>query len=598
MYCKYCGEHNSDDQTYCQKCGNLVKNNSISLKDLNISETKSSFCKKCGTQVLDRYCTNCGTVGYSLNIITGKTKSQETVINLGSLEDIKSKLGETSLGDIKSVSDVKGIIHSKPIFKKSFISAIKTLGIGLLMSLFLFMLISKTKAVEGIFNSIDMAASYSYPELAKLKPNFLNFFNLALQSPINIAAKFKGEFWGEAFSANMKTIFSMKILILLLVPAIGVLISEFKTFKDETSTKENLPKFALSSLIFSILAKILAIITGKNVKVQDPYEYINMGLKIRIHDFWSILSVFLIVFTIYVILSMIFKKDNPFEILNNKHCEDIGYRTKTYLKSMGGFIGIVSIALSLTMIVLFFKLKIKSKAFPVVVISLLPSTFIHTWLMSFGNSITTMVTGQKPMTMNIGKMWKTIGTMKDQMFGSNNAWAYFGYLLIIFIFIGLIYVIFKTLKDIEKEGYFKKLAIIAGVISIINMGLSYFAIIGLKVTTSAGRSGPNLEGIFYDMGLGLLGELAEAGALKQSYPLFTIILLTFLWIFAIGAIIYFVREHHIYSKFVDFVEKHNVKLIVAYAVLILVSSYLLQSKIFNEITYELMDIFPMLDLFF
>ena len=92
MYCKYCGEHNSDDQTYCQKCGNLVKNNSISPKDLNISETKSSFCKKCGTQVLDRYCTNCGTVGYSLNIITGKTKCQETIINLGSLEDIKSKL--------------------------------------------------------------------------------------------------------------------------------------------------------------------------------------------------------------------------------------------------------------------------------------------------------------------------------------------------------------------------------------------------------------------------------------------------------------------------------------------------------------------------
>ena len=58
-------------------------------------------------------------------------------------------------------------------------------------------------------------------------------------------------------------------------------------------------------------------------------------------------------------------------------------------------------------------------------------------------------------------------------------WAY---LSLILVFTGLIYVIYRVVKDIEKEDYFKKLGFIAGVISIINIIFSYLGTTVIKTS--------------------------------------------------------------------------------------------------------------------
>lgn len=329
MYCKYCGEHNHADQTYCQNCGKIIKTNTISIEKTTITENKTAFCKKCGTEVFDRYCTECGNVGYNLEhkSRTGP-KVPDLGINLGSIDDIKSKIQNSALGDIKSVDDVKNIVSSKPVIKSSFISALKILGIGLLISLLIFTVITKIDVVERLLYSIDAVANNSYLDLgqiSKLKPNFIDMFNLSLQSPISLSAKVQGEDYGNKITEATKMIITLKLLILLLIPIIGVFISQLKLFKDEKTSSENLMQYGVTSLIFSILVKILALINQKVVKLGDP-DFIRFTIKIGLHDLWSLLTVFLIIFGLQIIMSMIMKKDNPFEILNIKQYPDLGNR--------------------------------------------------------------------------------------------------------------------------------------------------------------------------------------------------------------------------------------------------------------------------------
>lgn len=597
MYCKYCGEHNSNNQTYCQKCGNLIKTNTIPSEDLNITEGKSAFCKKCGSQVFDRYCSECGTVGYVLDINHKKSKSNKPIINLGSLEmdNIKSKFGESALGDIKSVEDVKEMIKSKPVIKSSAISAAKILGIGLIISFVLFMIISKTAAMEQILHAIDMVASYSDQQITKLKPNFIDFFNLSLLSPIKLTANLSGEEYGEKISMAFDMLMSFKLLILLLIPAIGVFIGQLKLFKDESSTEENLLEYGVTSLIFSVMVKIIAFASQKSVKVEDPYDSVKIVLNMGFKGFLDLISVFLLIFIIHLVASMIIKKDNPFAILNIKQYSELGDRTHTYIKSMAAYVGIVSTALILTFLLILGKEGMEFKDTLLFGLLALPTGFVHAWLLSFGNGMSTVATGQSPVSLNIANMWEGIGNMKEASYGDSTAWAIWGYILIISIVLGLIYVLYKTLKDIEKEGYFVKLGYIAGVISLVNMLMAYLVSSGIKV---GGKStgGYELGDLLYEMGLGFFGDIAGSGAVKMSYPLFTIILTSFVWVFAIGAIIYFARENDVYHKVVYLIEDHNLKLIAGYSVVILLSSYLLQTEIIKNLVYELMNLLPLLDM--
>lgn len=600
MYCKYCGEHNHADQTYCQNCGKMIKTNTMSLEKTTITENKTAFCKKCGTEVFDRYCTECGTVGYNFQYKsrTGP-KVPDLGINLGSIDDIKSKIQNSALGDIKSVDDVKNIVASKPVIKSSFISALKMLGIGLLISLLIFTVITKIDVVERLLYSIDAVANNSYLDLgqtSKLKPNFIDMFNLSLQSPISLSAKVQAEDYGNKVTEGTKMIMSLKLLILLLIPIIGVFISQLKLFKDEKTSTENLMQYGVTSLIFSIMVKVLALINQRVVKLGDP-DFIRFTIKIGLHDLWSLLTVFLIIFGLQIIISMIMKKDNPFEILSIKQCPDLGNRIMTYIKSMAIFAGIVSVAILLIYIIIASKEGGDTKFITMFGIFMLPAIFVHTWLFSFGSNMATLSTGTKPMAANIWKTWKGIGELKGYNYGNSDSWVIWGYIFIIAIFLGLIYVLYKVLKDIEEEEYFIKLGFIAGAISIINIALSYFATIGLKISGSGGSGNEyGLRDALYYFDISFLSMLTEPGTLKQSYTILSIIVTTFIWIFVVGAVIYYLRNNEVYYKVRTFVEDNGKKLIIGYTALTFISFYLLQTKIMEDMVYMMLDIFPMLDM--
>jgi len=601
MYCKYCGEHNHADQTYCQKCGKVIKTNTISLEKITITESKTAFCKKCGTAVLDRYCTECGTVGYNLEHKnrTGP-KVPDMGINLGSIDDIKSKIQNSVLGDIKSVDDVKNIVASKPVIKSSFISALKILGIGLLISLLVFAAISKIEVMEELLYNIDRVANNEYLELeqiSKLKPNFIDVFNLSLQSPINLFAKVQGDLYGEKISTGVKGVMSFKLIVLLIIPIIGIFISQLKLFKDEETSKEHLMQYGITSLMFSIMVKILAFVNQKSIKMVNYDGSLNFNLKIGLHDLWSLLSVFLIIFGLQIIISMIMKKDNPFETLNIKQCPDLGSRIMTYIKSIAIFAGIVTTVMLLIYIIIGTKEGGDIKFLTMFGIVMLPAIFIHTWLFSFGANMVTLSTGTKPISVNIWKTWKGISELKGYNYGNSDLWVIWGYIFIIAIFLGIIYVLYKVLKDIEEEGYFVKLGFMAGAISIINIGLSYFASIGLKISNTGGNgNGYSVGDALYYFDVGFLSNLADVGKLKQSYAILSIIVATFIWVFAIGAIIYYLRNNEIYFKVKTFIEDNGKKLIIGYTAFAFISFYLLQTKIMEDMIYMIFNMFPMLEM--
>lgn len=602
MYCKNCGQKNSENQNYCQACGHSIKNNEIDPENLKFQESKDDFCKKCGAIVQARYCSECGTLGYKLEMEEGKASKYFQSIKKpgspGALDDIKEKFKESGIADIKNIADIKEKFNPKKTLKSSSIAALKILGIGLVISFVLFFVISKTSTMKELLYGIDMAARSTYAEISNLKPNFVDFFNTALMAPINIVGKFQSNAWDETITAKAKGLINFKFIILLLIPIIGVLLSEFKTFRNEKSTKENLTKYAVTSLIFSIIVKIIALINIKTVRIQDSYEIINMKLHLTVQNFWSLLSVFLIIFFIHIVLSMIFKKDSLFKALDEKIGFDLTGNTRKYMKNMLLYVLIILAGFTLMYVFANVKARVSMKTLPLLLLLFLPSTFVKTWLFPFGNTMETLAIPGRSAAYGFKTVWRDFGLMKHNLFGMETAWVYLGYLFIILIFLGLIYVIFKSVKDIKKEGYFKNLAFLGGAISLINMLLSYLVSLGIKVTSTLTSRTGSLDEMFYYMDFDFLNMLSEPSTLKQYFPLFKIILLTFIWVFAIGGIIYLIKENKVYNGVKGFIERHNIKIIIAYLLVILVLAFLIQFKLLGPARYSIMDRSILLDMFY
>jgi len=586
MYCKYCGQQNIKGESYCNNCGKNIKTNSLSMEKRNISEIKTAYCKKCGSQVNDRYCISCGTMGYSINAGQEiRFKKPEVNFTGPTVEDIKSKFQESPLGDIKSVEDVKKIIMDKPIFKTSLISAAKILGVGLLISLILFFSLKNIKAVEGFMNAIDEVASYEYGQIAKMKPNFIDIFNLSLQSPANISLNFQGENYGTRIDVSAKVLMSFKMLILLIIPVIAVLIGQFKVFKDEKTTTENILEYGLTSFMFTIIATIIGLVNKRGIRISE--DYFNFKLNIGFQHIWSLISIFMIIFVTHLIISMIFKKDNPFEVLNIRQYPDLGNRIYTYIKSMGIYIGLVS--LTLTLIIVYMISKAKVKATAIIGIIIAPVLFVHTWFLSLGYGLESSINNGLTTKFDIWKIWKGIANLK-RLNRNSDSGAMWAYLSLILVFTGLIYVIYRVVKDIEKEDYFKKLGFIAGVISIINIIFSYLGTTVIKTSTKV-LGDYDLRDILYEMDLEFLSPILNAGALKQSYNIIGIVIFSFVWIFAIGGLIYLIREQEVYGKIEGILADNNKIILIVYPIALLLTLYLFQSKLLESMRGTIYNIF-------
>lgn len=603
MYCKNCGKKNINNQTYCSNCGHPLQDHTISMDKRDILEERSSYCKNCSNKLeKDRYCTNCGRASYSVEFkedIIFKVPD----IKIGSVDDIKEKIQKSQLGEIKNIDDVKDVIKSQPILKDSLFSALKILGAGLGISLLIFLVIFNIGPLKELFAGIEEAANYGFPQMKKMKPNFIDFFNLSLLSPIKLSFSMKGEEYGQVLNISSKILLSFKPLILLIVPIGSVIAGQFKLFKSSKKSKESFLEYGLTSFFFTIMVGLISLFNSRSIKITDTY--LNLKVRLNFQTIGHLIAVFFIIFAIQLIIGMIIKKDNPFEILNTKLYDQLGDKVHTYLKGMGLFVSIITIEMILVLII---TLTLKAKMpFPIAIITGIiigPILFLNGWLMSSGFSLSNKVGSFFTLAnISIWSGFKGAGKLKSNFIfdaGGLRVWAY---LFLFLLIIGFVYVIYNVIKEIEInemeiKDYFLKLGLIAGCISLINIFLSYGGRTLVNMSNKLGDSIYGPSDILKELSLDFLASLLESGAIKQSYNIFNIILVTFIVIFAIGSILYFLKTNGKGDLVTNFVNQYNKKLIIGYSLLFLIITFLLLSKIITVLTSGIGDISSFLNFLF
>lgn len=593
MHCKYCGELNDDRGSYCVNCGKKIRN--IQSREIKgISEVKSAFCKKCGGEITDRYCISCGTSGYALELKqVGKFKAPEININKDAIENMKNKVSSIQVEDMKNVikdkatvENVKDYVKTNADFKKAAIAAAKMLGIGLLISLVIFFAISSTEPVSYLFQSIEETASYT-PQMEKIKPNFIDLFSTSVMSPSRMAVSFKG----EGIDVDANSTINFKLLGLTLIPLIAVFIGQLDRFKDKNSTKENLPFYALSSIIFSVAMGIISLINTSNIKIVDEYSDSTFRLRLGTGNFLSIISVFMLIFLMQAVISAMVKKDNPFAILNNDKLGNLGDNMLSYVKSMSVFALVISIALVLSIVVLGMEFDLEPGMIMLAGLVMTPMLFIQSWLYSFGYSLNTEMLGQSPYELSIWKTFSGASEMGDYISGPGPGLAM---VIVLLMLLGVAFVIFRVVKNIEKDNnFFLKLGALAGSISIFNILLSFLVGFSLKLKNNTSASSYyDLGDILYEFDLGMLMPLTGSGSLSQSYGIISIIIATFLWVFAIGGLVFFLSNKDEFVKVTSAIETKMKFIIPVYALILAVSFNTAVKEFMFEIPGMVINMFP------
>lgn len=606
MHCKYCGELNDHKGTYCIKCGKKIKDlTSIEVK--GVDEVKSSFCKKCGDKVTNRYCTNCGTFAYVLELKeASKFKTSEFNINKDAFENIKSKVSKVPVEDMKknikdkvTFENVKEYVSTNAGLKQASFSALQMIGVGLLLSFVLFSIIKNLEPVQYLFDNLDRSASYIDPQIAKLKPNFIDFFNLSMLSPANFSLNFRE----DSINIGANVTMQFKLIMFMFIPILAVFIGQLKQFKNDKSTSDNIAFYSLSALIFSIVLKIISMITTSNIRINDDYGGGSLKISMGFGNIVSIFSMFLFVLAIQMIISGLIKRDNPFAFLKitkignlNVKIGDLSNSLFTYVKSMSVFSFIITISLIIALISIKDEMGGKTSSILISSFFFIPTLFSQSWLFSSGFGIQTKVMDQFPVDLNI---WKSFAWLKESgsyMADANLIWAY---LVIIGALLGIVYVVYKSVKDIEKDSdFFIKIGSLAGFIIILNILLSYLVNIGVKIKNISTGSNYELADMLYDLDLRMLIPFIGSGTMSQGYLIATIIVTTLIWIFAIGALVYFLNDKEIFKTINLFIDEKSKIIISAYSLLMIIS-FTMAIKEFIYILPGIIESFiPMSGLFF
>ena len=594
MHCKYCGELNDGRGSYCVNCGKKIRN--IQSREIKgVSETKLAFCKKCGGAITDRYCMSCGTSGYALELRQGvKFKAPDININKDAIDSMKKKVASMPVDDMKNVikdkatvENVKDYVKTNADFKKATIAAAKMVGIGLLISLVIFFAISSTEPVSYLFQSIEETASYTDPQMEKIKPNFIDLFSTSVMSPSRIAVSFKG----EGIDVDANSTINFKFLGLILIPLIAVFIGQLDRFKDKNSTKENLPFYALSSIIFSVVLGIISLINTSSIKIVDEYSDSAFRLRLGTGNFLSIISVFMLIFLMQAVISALVKKDNPFAILNNDKLGNLGDNMLSYVKSMSVFALAVSIALVLSIVVLGMEFDLEPGMIMLAGLVMTPMLFIQAWLYSFGYSLNTEMLGQSPYKLSIWKTFSGASEMGDYISGPGPGLAM---VIVLLMLLGVAFVLFRVVNNIEKDNdFFLKLGALAGSISIFNILLSFLVGFSLKLKNNTSASSYyNLGDILYEFDLGMLMPLTGSGSLSQSYGIISIIIVTFLWVFAIGGLVFFLSNKDEFVKVTSAIDTKMKFIIPVYALILAVSFNTAVKEFMFEIPGMVINMFP------
>jgi hypothetical protein len=133
------------------------------------------------------------------------------------------------------------------------------------------------------------------------------------------------------------------------------------------------------------------------------------------------------------------------------------------------------------------------------------------------------------------------------------------YILTLLFIIAAIYIIIEALNKISNEKFFAKLAYSSAGIAIINAGLGY-----LGTTSMRFKEDSEL--------LKMVSPVPLENLLNMSlgYSIINILLINTIFIFAIGVLLYYIRQKNIIFKILQFIESKKRIIKICYLVLILI----------------------------
>lgn len=508
MFCKHCGKEIDENSLFCSKCG----------KSLESKEKKE--------------------VGDKKKIDTSKIKDKVPNLNF-------EKFKNSFIKDFKNKKFLKEVlIHTGTAFI-----------IGFLICLIL------SFSFLGDTNSSLDDMGKQLKEIAptaevKLNLNAIDVYNLALQNNFNI--NFDGTIGGVNDSAKLK--FDFSFILLILIPLIGFLIAGFKRYKDITKTKDNIKLFLYSSILFSIVMSILSLITRKVLSISSHmFTKIDFSLKGGFSFFIGLIFIFLLTFIIQVILSLIIKKERLSDILDNKVKEEISAFTYIF---KNGFIysGIFLIIIWILGAVGLLNDNIKEVLREPRMLLFIPNMIIYIFLFLFGNPFNVVI-GSEGINLNVFKV-----SGSGYIFSDLNT-SYGLIVLNILIVIGMGSIIYKAIKKLSKENYFKHLIILSGIIAVINTSLAYIARFSIGISGNF----ETLEKVF-DLVLGMGVPISTKGKMFLGTPIIFTFIMSFVFIFIMGVFRYYVGEKSKFLLFENFLEKNKKQVQIIGMILIIIVS--------------------------
>lgn len=570
MFCKFCGEKNTDRDNYCIKCGTNLNDNYSMSRTSNFIEENNPFCKNCGCQSADRYCTQCGSGTYKLMPQQGIDFKIESIKNIKSIADA-TFTNKKLIKQVNIKESFNEIANDRELITNSLIATLKIMSIGVFISVILFMLITNIDAVKELQNSYKYIPQSDSVQKLRMAPNALDLFNMSFQSSwfLEGSAKIDGYNLGI-----IKVKIDLALLILLLIPFIAIFISQFKLFKNGNSTARNIKEYLLTAVFFSSLLTIIMLFNRKAIIMTEDYSnsFINMSGSFGIISNFTM--VLLITFLMQLIISIFVKKEKLFDIIANDFFNNIMGAITVFLKNLSYITVLCLFALIAYMLYISFTIRSITTIF-----LLIPNIFIAVWLFISGNKFVFSIPGEAYPDLSIWSTWNGIVRIQD-LFYVKFIDALPLYLLIILILLGVLFVLVQAIQKLSQENFFKHLLAFASGLTIINLIMAFFTrlYIDFKIENTH-----YLMEVMEDI-IGL-PFISANQSIIIGFSLFDVGMITFFSVLIVGGLIYLLSSQNLYIKINDFMVRKERPIKIGYGLTLLGLFVIIAVKITDYYTY-------------
>lgn len=237
MFCRACGEDNTEHSIYCVNDGVLLINKT---RTINLRKDNTSFCKDCGqaSQSYDIYCSNCGQSLYE------KTKQS-------SIKEVSNLISSKKIAIDKNIAGKFNI-------KRPLIQSFSAFGIIFLIGLII------SSGINMVIQE-GLASVFDLPVNIKL----VNFLDIGLL--LNIV-NLKFSLLSEYYNIGSATLTGVPFLFVL-IPFLVFFIMGIRRGKINKSLGEaiDLKEFIFTALFYGIILSIISLMASIDRSTYIPY---------------------------------------------------------------------------------------------------------------------------------------------------------------------------------------------------------------------------------------------------------------------------------------------------------------------------------------